>query len=59
MNVKLTSDETQIIVDELNNAIRARKREQPDYALKMQKVRDKVLRASIRSFVPGNSPTGR
>jgi hypothetical protein len=42
----LTSEEAQIIVDELQTAIRARKLAQPVYCLELQAIADKILKAS-------------
>lgn len=44
MKYDLNSNEAQLIIDELANAIRARKQAQPDYAMQLQIVRDKILR---------------
>jgi hypothetical protein len=46
MKLNLNSDEAQIIVDELRNSVAARKQAQPEYALKLQGIADKILKAS-------------
>jgi len=46
MKLNLTSDEAQIIVDELKQAARARYQAQPDYAAKCIALYKKILEAS-------------
>jgi len=45
MTINLTPEEKQIIIDELTNAIIARKTKQRKYSLKLQQIKDKILAA--------------
>lgn len=46
MKLTLTSHEAQIIVDELRNAVAARKNTQPEYAKQCQDLADRILTTS-------------